>query len=494
VSDEAGEAPVDDLHEYTALEQWQLLQNGEVSPVELTTAYLERVERLNGAVGAFITVTADAALERARSVQDELPKSTPLWGLPLGDKDLWNRRGVPTHYGSRSRGRTAGFSDDIVRQLDAAGAISLGKTSTPEFGLSCYTEPKVGPVTRNPWALDRGTGGSSGGAAAAVAAGLLPFAPGSDGGGSVRIPAAACGLVGLKPGRGLVPAGQELGTPDGLPVVGPLARTVADAALLLDGMIARRPDGTIDHRYAVRAPGGDEPFLATAVRGELGDGTKRFQLGVMTSSAWDAEYEIATSPEASAAVDAAVKTLADLGHGIEQTRLEPDPNYAPAFRALWAAGAASIPFTPDELVLTEPLTQWLVQLGSEQTGTEVTMAHYLLRNFERRMIEQLASFDAVITPTLALTPRPLGWFDDIDIPHNFEQQCQYTPFTSMVNVSGLPAITVPVHQTEASADAPAGLPMGVQLIGRPGGEATLLALAAQLERRVRWRFRRPPVW
>ena len=219
MSDEAND--LGDLHEYSALEQWQLLQNGDVSPVELTTAYLERIERLNPAVGAFITVTADAALERARFVQGELPKSAPLWGLPLGDKDLWNRSGVATHFGSRSRGRTAGFSDDIVRQLDTAGAVSLGKTTTPEFGLSCYTEPKVGPVPRNPWQSDLGTGGSSGGAAAAVAAGLLPFAPGSDGGGSVRIPAAACGLVGIKPGRGLVPGGQELATPDGLAVVGP---------------------------------------------------------------------------------------------------------------------------------------------------------------------------------------------------------------------------------------------------------------------------------
>jgi len=492
VSDAAG---LGDLHEYTALEQWHLLQRGDVSPTELTQAYLERIEALNPRVGAFATVTGDAALERARVVETSMPKSAPLWGLPLGDKDLWNRQGVPTAYGSRARaGYVPDASDEIVRQLDAAGAVSLGKTAVPEFGMPAYTETRVGPPARNPWQLDLNAGGSSGGAAAAVAAGMLPFAPGSDGGGSIRIPAAACGLVGLKPGRGLVPAGSGLGSPDGLVVNGPIARTVADAALLLDGMIARKPDGTIDHHYSVRAPGGGEPFLAAAVRGELGDGTKRFQLGVMTSSAWDAEYEIATSAEASAALEVAVAALGELGHGVDATSLDPDPSYAPAFIAAWQGGAASIPFGDDELALTEPLTQWLIAEGRTLTAGRLTSALVALREFERRFIARFAAFDAVLTPTLAMTPRPNGWWDQADMPHNFEQQCQYTPFTSMVNVSGLPAITVPVFQTEASEDAPAGLPMGVQLIGRPGGEVTLLALAAQLERKLRWRSRRPPVW
>jgi amidase len=485
-----------ELHEYSALEQWQLLQSGRVSPVELTEAYLERIEAANDRLGAFVTVTGEEALERARFVESSVPRTAPLWGLPFGDKDLWNRAGVPTGFGSRA---LAGFvpdtSDEQVEQLDAAGGISLGKTAAPEFGMPSYTESLAGPPARNPWQLDLNAGGSSGGAAAAVAAGLLPFAPGSDGGGSIRIPAAACGLVGLKPGRGLVPAGSGLAGPDGLVVNGPIARTTADAALLLEGMIARRPDGSIDHHYAVRSAAGDGPFLSAAVRGELDDGRRRFQLGVMTSFGWDAEYpDIAVSPEASAALDAAVNALAELGHGIEQTELPPDPSYAPAFRDVWQGGAATLPLSDDQLALTEPLTQWLVAEGRALSARRLAEGLRALRLFERDFIDRFAGFDAVLTPALAMTPRPNGWYDQSDPALNFEQQCRYTPFTSMVNVSGLPAITVPVAQTAPTADAPAGLPMGVQLIGRPGGERTLLALSAQLERKFRWRFRRPPVW
>ncbi|GAA4176253.1 amidase [Gryllotalpicola koreensis] len=494
MSDDSGD--FSELHEYTALEQWQLLQSGQVSPVELTEAYLERIEAANDRLGAFVTVTGEAALERARFVETSVPKTAPLWGLPFGDKDLWNRAGAPTGYGSRAMaGYVPDVDDEQVAQLDAAGGISLGKTAAPEFGMPSYTETLTAGPARNPWQLDLNAGGSSGGAAAAVAAGLLPFAPGSDGGGSIRIPAAACGLVGLKPGRGLVPAGSGLASPDGLVVNGPIARTTADAALLLEGMIGRRPDGVIDHHYAVRAAGGDGPFLSAAVRGELDDGTKRFQLGVMTSSAWTYEYAgIEVSPEASAALEAAVTALAELGHGIEQTELPPDPTYAPAFRDVWQGGAAALPLGDEQLALTEPLTQWLVAEGRALSARRLAEGLRALRAFERSFIARFAAFDAIVTPTLAMTPRPNGWYDQNDPARNFEQQCRYTPFTSMVNVSGLPAITVPVHQTEPTADAPAGLPMGVQLIGRPGGERTLLALSAQLERTFRWRFRRPPVW
>jgi amidase len=299
----------------------------------------------------------------------------------------------------------------------------------------------------------------------------------------VRIPAAACGLVGLKPSRGLVPAGSGLESLGGLVVAGPLARTTADAALLLDGMIAQR-NGRIDHHYTLRAPYDDDgPFLGTAVRGE-----GRFQLGVMTTSAWDDAYDIAVSPEARAALDAAVEAFTALGHGMDETALTPDPTYAPAFRTLWQAGAASIPVEGEQLDLLEPLTSWLVRRGRELTARELAEALRALTAYERSFIAQLSGFDAVLTPALALTPRPVGWYDQEDGEHNFAQQVQYTPFTSMVNVTGLPAIVLPIAQTED------GLPMGVQLIGRPGGERTLLSLAAQLERRVRWSQRRPPVW
>jgi amidase len=473
-----------ELHELTALALWQELQSGRVSPRELTEHYLNRIERSNPQLGAFVTVTREAALARADRVAAEVPRTAPLWGLPTGDKDLWMRAGVRTGFGSRLM---ADFvpetSDEVVETLDAAGAISLGKTNAPEFGLPAYTESLAAPPARNPWNPELGAGGSSGGAAVAVASGMLPFAPGSDGGGSIRIPAAACGLVGLKPSRGLVPSGSGIDSLAGLVVHGPLARTTADAALLLDGMIAKR-DGRIDHHYTLRAPYEDDgPFLGTAVRGE-----GRFQLGVMTTSAWDDAYEIVISPEARAALDAAVDAFAAMGHGIEETALVPDPTYAPAFRTIWQAGAARIPAEGDAEDLLEPLTKWLLNRGRALSARELSEALSALTAYERSMIAQLSSFDAVLTPALALTPRPVGWFDQEDGERNFEQQVQYTPYTSMLNVSGLPAIVLPVAQTDD------GLPMGVQLIGRPGGERTLLSLAAQLERRIRWQLRHPPTW
>jgi amidase len=473
-----------DLHELTALDLWQELQSGRVSPRDVAVHFLDRIERLNPELGAFVTVTRDAALARADRVAAEVPRTAPLWGLPFGDKDLWLRAGVPTGFGSRLMADfVPDTTDEIVETLDAAGGVSLGKTNAPEFGLPAYTESLAAPPARNPWNPELGAGGSSGGAAVAVASGMLPFAPGSDGGGSIRIPAAACGLVGLKPSRGLVPAGSGIDSLAGLVVDGPLARTTTDAALLLDGMIARR-DGRIDHHYTLRAPYDDEgPFLGTAVRGE-----GRFQLGVMTTSAWDDAYEITISPEARAALDAAVDAFSEIGHGVEETALRPDPTYAPAFRTIWQAGAARIPAEDDALELLEPLTRWLVGRGRALSARELSEALRALTAYERSLIAQLAPFDAVLTPALALTLRPVGWFDQDDGERNFAQQVQYTPFTSMLNVSGLPAIVLPVSQT---AD---GLPMGVQLIGRPGGERTLLSLATQLERRVRWEHRRPPTW
>ena len=471
------------LHDHTALELHQMLQRGDVSPVELTEHYLARIERLNPEVGAFATVTREAALERAGHVAAEVPKTAPLWGLPLADKDLHLRAGVPSRFGSRAfTDFVPDVSDELVRTVDAAGAVSLGKSQTPEFGLPSYTEGVGAIPTRNPWNLSLGAGGSSGGAAAAVASGMLPFAPGSDGGGSIRIPAASCGLVGVKPSRGRVPAGSGLTSLAGLGVAGPLARTVADAALLLDGIIA--PSGyPAAHRFAVRAPGDDGPFLGAAIRGE-----GRFQLGVMTDSPWDEAYDIVIDPEARSALDVAIEALEGLGHGMEAMAPAPEPGYSDAFRTIWQAGAATIPVDGEPEALLEPLTRWLLARGRALPARQLAEALAWLTGFEERVIRRFASYDAVLTPALALTPRPVGWYDPDDGERNFAQQVQFTPFTSFVNVSGLPAITVPVAETAG------GVPMGVQLIGRPGGEATLFAIAAQLERRMGRSGRHPAIW
>jgi amidase len=468
-----------ELHHLTALEQLDWLRRGEVSPRELTEHYLARIVRLDPALGAFAAVTPELARERADAVAGTA-KAAALWGLPIADKDLVARAGVPTGRGSRvSPGEPADESDELALVLDAAGAVSLGKTATPEFGMPSYTEPRAGRPARNPYDPTLGAGGSSGGAAVAVSAGLLPFAPGSDGGGSIRIPAAATGLVGLKPSRGRIPAGSGFLGLAGLSVPGPLARTVTDAALLLDGLV----DGGA-YEFATGAPRWDGgAYLNAAIRGE-----GRFQLGVTTSSPWESAYELELAPEARAALDLAQSELDGLGHGLEQFRLDPEDDYAGAFRTVWQAGAATLPVENDQLELVEPLTRWLIEGGRGLGARELAEALAWLTGFERRIIRRLSRYDAVLTPALALTPRPVGWYDAEDGERNFAQQVRYTPYTSFVNVSGLPAIVLPVLQTES------GLPMGVQLVGRPGGEDVLLAIGAQLERRLRWQLRHPPVW
>jgi amidase len=468
-----------ELHHLTALEQLGELRRGAISPTELVRHYLERIER-HADLGAFITVTPERALDRARHVEQHLSPASPLWGLPLADKDLERRAGVRTTFGSRLFAEfVPDESDEGVVARDAAGAISLGKTNTPEFGMPSYTENLVASPAVTPWDPTRGAGGSSGGAAPAVAAGLLPFAPGSDGGGSIRIPAAATGLVGLKPSRGRVPSGAGFLSLAGLVATGPIARTVEDAALLLDALVESSA-----YQYATAAPAWDGgAYLNAAVRGE-----GRFELGVMTTSPWDSAYDITIEPEALAALELAVKHVEAIGHGLQPLALEPDDSYAPSFRTIWQAGAASIPAEGADLELLEPLTRWLVERGRAVSARELGEALVAHTRFERSVIRQFAHVDAVLTPALAMTPRPLGWYDSEDGERNFAQQVQYTPYTSFANVSGLPAITLPVHQTAE------GLPMGVQLIGRPGGEHTLLAIGAQLQRRLRWHERHPAQW
>ncbi|MEO6115903.1 MAG: amidase, partial [Pseudolysinimonas sp.] len=394
-----------ELHDLTALEQLEQLRRGEVTPTELVDHYLERIERLDSGpdgLGAFVEVTAESARGRATAVLEQ-PKAIALWGLPSADKDLVDRVGVPTRYGSRAfADHVPETSDELIETLDAAGAISLGKTNTPEFGMPSYTEPLAGRPARNPYDPTLGAGGSSGGAAVAVAAGLLPIAPGSDGGGSVRIPAAATGLVGLKPSRGRIPASPGFTNLGGLAVAGPLARTVTDAALLFDAMIG---DGRLD--YSTAAPSWDGgSYLNAAVRGE-----GRFQLGVTTSSPWETAYELIVEPEAHDALRIAREHLDAIGHGLEEFRLEPEDGYAPAFITLWQGGAAGIRIEGEQLDQVEPLTRWLVETGRGISARELAAALGWLTKYERRLIGQLARFDAVLTPTLAMTPRPIGWYD-----------------------------------------------------------------------------------
>lgn len=462
------------LHELTAVALARSLRAGEVSPVEATAHYLERIAD-RAELGAFAEVTAEAARARA-AVLAARPAGGALWGLPHADKDLVARAGVATRYGSRSRADLVPtVSDPLAAALDAAGAVNLGKTSTSEFGLTGFTEPRTGPPARDPWSPSDGAGGSSGGAAVAVAAGMLPFAVGSDGGGSIRIPAATVGVVGLKPSRGRLPIGSGFDAPDGLAVTGPIARTAEDAAFALDALAGLAP-----FRYATTAAGSG-PFADAARRPP-----RRGRIGVTTTSPWDDDERIEVEPDSRAAVDLAARWLSDDGHGVDDAAWRPR-GYAALFRTLWRASAARIPLTDADRAVVEPLTAWLVQQGRELAAAELLDGLAAARVFERETIAAFDPYDAVLMPALAQSPRPVGWYDGHDPERTFALQVEYAPFSSFVNVAGLPAITVPV-----SANA-AGHPVSVQLVGGPGGEAALVSLAARLEQH-RGPLPHPPPW
>jgi amidase len=462
------------LHEISAVELAGALRRGDLSPREVAEHYLARIER-HLDLGAFAEITAEAATRRADAVA-ATSRDASLWGVPLADKDLVARAGIPTRYGSLARaGHVPTASDPLAAALDEAGAVNLGKTATSEFGLTGYTEPRTAPPARDPWNRDAGAGGSSGGAAVAVAAGLLPAAVASDGGGSIRIPAATVGVVGLKPSRGRLPIGSGLDSPDGLAVTGPIARTVADAAFLLDALVGLAP-----YRHATRAPG-DGPFLAAA-----GADPGRLRVGVTTVSPWDDTEDIRLDPDAAAAVDAAVSTLVGRDHAVEDAGWQPR-GYGELFGVLWRASAARLPLSDAELEVVEPLTAWLVRQGRGLAASDLLGALAAAKAFERETIAAFDAFDAVLTPALALPPQRVGWYEGLGPQETFARQVQYAPYSSFVNVTGLPAVVVPFTRDAT------GHPVSVQLIGRPGGEATLLALAAQLEA-ARGPLPHPPTW
>lgn len=463
-----------ELHELSLVELARMLQGDVIGPLEVTRHYLARIAA-HADLGAFAEVTADAALERARQLSRATARG-PLYGVPHADKDLVARAGVVTRYGSRSRAdHVPAASDALALALDAAGAVNVGKTATSEFGLTGYTEPLTGSPARDPWDPAYGAGGSSGGAAVAVAAGLLPAAVGSDGGGSIRIPAATVGVVGLKPSRGRLPIGSGLDSPDQLAVTGPLARSVADAAFLLDALTGLAP-----YPYATAAPG--TARLLDAVRRMPSSA----RVGVTTISPWDDDEDIRVDPDAREAVGRAASWLAGDGHEVTDADWRPR-GYADMFRRLWRVSAARIPLSDADMELVEPLTAWLVREGRDLAGTDVLEALVDARTFERDTVAAFAPYDAVLMPALAQSPRPVGWYDGHDPLRTFALQVEYAPYSSFVNVAGLPAVTLPVTVTAS------GHPVSVQLVGRPGGEAAILSLAAQLETH-RGALAHPPVW
>jgi amidase len=467
------------LHDLTALEQAAAVRRRQTSARELVDHYAGRLAVQDAAVGAFVTTTLDAAREQADAAdaavagRDDLP---PLHGVPIGIKDLNLTAGVRTTLGSRAfEANVPQVSDTVVVRLRDAGTISLGKTNAPEFGLPCYTEPDVAPPARTPWDLTRSAGGSSGGAGAAVAAGLLPLAQGSDGGGSIRIPASACGLFGLKPARGRISGGPVNPDINGLGVNGPLARTVRDAAALLDAMAGPAPG---DPHWA---PPPERGFLATC-----DEAPGRLRIGRYRDNGLLA---LGLDPECAAAYEAASALLEELGHVVEDVPAPFDPSLVPSFQVLWAVSAAGVPVGAGQEELLRPLTRWLREQGRATPAPRFTGALAVLQLASRRAITATAAYDAVLTPTLAQLPAELGWFAAAGDPaEEFARMVAFTPFTAAYNSTGQPAVSLPLHWT------PDGLPVGVQLVGRPADEATLLRLSAQLEAARPWSGRHPELW
>ncbi|MGZ4457455.1 MAG: amidase [Nocardioides sp.] len=462
-----------DLHDLTALEQGELVRRRGVSPSELTEHYLERADRLDS-VGAFVTLTPDRARTRAMTLGSE--GSSPLAGVPTVIKDLNLTAGVRTTFGSAAFADfVPDVSDGVTLSIEAAGMVSLGKTSTPELGSPCYTEPEGRPPAVTPWDRTRMAGGSSGGAAAAVAAGLVPVAQGSDGGGSIRIPASCCGLVGLKPSRGRISGFPMYGEPVGLSTAGSIARDVRDAAALLDVLAGRRPS---DPSWAPEPSG---TFLAACDRDPGRLRVARFAEPVIADTPVD--------PECLRAWEDASHLLESLGHEVVDVPVPLPRDAVPVFETCWSVLTALSVVPPEREHLLRPLTRWLTERGNAVSGPEFGLAIGAMRRLAAEALTALAPYDVVLTPTLATPPLPVGALRDDAAPaRDFENQKRFTPWTSAWNVTGMPAVSLPLHWT------PDGLPVGVMLAARPAEEELLLALAAQVEQAAPWSDRRPPGW
>ncbi len=450
----------------TALELRDALHRAEISAREASEHYLARIQELNPGLGSFVTITAERALDAATRADEHLAAGGPLGmlhGMPLAYKDLLDVAGVVTGYGTAALEPAIAPRDSpLVATLTRAGAISLGKTQVPEFGLSSHSENDVSPPARNPLTRALSAGGSSGGEAAAVAAGMLPFGPGNDGGGSVRIPASACGLIGLKPTLGTIPADVLDGRVDSfgaprLTVSGPLARTALDAALLLDAMIDPSRETTLE-----------------ALSGGAIESLRGLRIGISTLSPFASLYEIRLAPEAHAALAAGIKALGTRGHHLEEAEIFYDTAYPETFSTVWTSGLAAAPIPAGREEKLGTLARSFRERATARERNTSLAAAVRLGEIAADMRTQWGRYDVVLTPAMAHTPPEIGFYTGQDADTDYMRQCQYTPFTSMVNVSGLPAITVPTFTTAG------GLSMGVQMIGRAGSELQLLALAAQI--------------
>lgn len=472
-----------DLLTRPALELAGMVRQGEVSSRELVEASLRRIDEREPAINAFTHVAHESALAQAEGVRpgDE----RPFAGVPIAVKDNRPVVGMPlTMCSDLFADFTPRRDAFLVRRLREAGFVIVGKTALPEMGILPTTESRRFGPTRNPWAPDRTPGGSSGGSAAAVAAGMVPIAHGNDGGGSTRIPASCCGLVGLKGARGRVSVGPDAG--DAFLVSdGVLTRTVADTAAALDVLAGYEPGD------ATWAPDPEEPFAVAATRDP---GTLRVGLAL------NPPLEGATlDPVCERAARDAGVLLESLGHRVEEI----DPPWSnrdvlAEFTRMWAPLISTTVFIggrirggdPTEADV-EPLTWALWENAHAHTALDFVAAEGRIKLLARNVVAFLASYDVVLTPALARPPIPIGEVHGRGGPgedpwDHFRRSGLFTPYTAIFNVTGLPAISLPLYQTDD------GLPLAVQLAARPLRDDVLISLAAQLEQSIAWAERRPP--
>ena len=475
----------------SAIELAALVRSREISARELVQASLDRIARVDPEIHAFTHVAADAALAQADAIDDAgaEDEGRPFAGVPIAIKDNRAVAGMGLTMCSDLFADVVPTRDAVcVARLREAGFVIVGKTALPEMGILPTTESRRFGPTANPWAADRTPGGSSGGSAAAVAAGMVPLAHGNDGGGSIRIPAACCGLVGLKPARGRVSVGPDAGQ-SFLATDGVLTRNVRDSAAVLD-VLAGYEAGD-----AAWAPPPAAPFVAALAALDALDGPESegsLRIGLALDPALDGAD---VDPVCLDAARDAAGLLASLGHEVSEVHapwsgLDLARVFASAFGPLSAmtvaAGGRLAGREPTEADV-EPLTWEMFKLAHEQDTLTYLLAQNTLETIARRLVAFMLDYDAILTPALGMRPVKTGEIHGRgpDPLGHFKRSGHFTPYTAIVNVTGQPAISVPLYHGED------GLPTGVQLIGPPAGEDLLLGLAGRLERALPWAGRVP---
>jgi amidase len=458
-----------DLALLSASQLRRLIETGDVSAREVAAACVARIKAVDPLVQSFVTlVDEERVMAAAEEAQNEIRQgaASPLAGIPYALKDLTETAGVRTTFGSRLRETYVPNEDAAVaRRLREAGGVLLGKTNTPEFGNRATTAFGLFPATHNPWDLSKTAGGSSGGSAAAVAACLCPIAEGSDGGGSIRIPSSCCGVVGIKPSRGRVSNAPNSNPRGGLVTHGPIARTVTDAAMMLDVMAGYEPGDPF------AAPPQTPTFLSFTQQDP-----KALRIGLLLKSDKPIDREVA------AAVQETAKALVRLGHQVEEAEVN-ITGLGPLFRIMVEAESAANE-VDDPASFSDPYSRWCYERGSKLTAKAYIKATEEMFRRSREIIAQSSKWDCLLTPTVTLKPQPLDKFLAVT-ERVAEDDLAYIPFTYPFNITGQPGISLPLGWSNE------GLPIGVQLVGQPYAESLIIALAAQLERAVPWHSHYP---